>query len=112
MNSQPPIACDLSAINDNELKVHRADAQAIFKAIEEIRETPDGYEFKLPVETKLIQQAGAFIAREHLCCPFFEYTLTIQANCGPVWLKLGGREGVKSYIRETLLPQLDIIITN
>lgn len=107
MSSQPPIACDLSAIDDKELEPHRENGRAVFDAIREIRETTDGYSFKLPADTGIIQRTGAFIARERLCCPFFEFTLTIPSDHNTVWLKLSGREGVKPYIKDTLLPQLD-----
>ena len=112
MNSQPEIACDLSAIEENGRETHREKGQALFDAISLIRETPNGYSFRLPADTDCIEHAGAFIAKERLCCPFFEFTLTIPANRNPVWLKLGGREGVKSYIEETLLPRLDVPVVS
>lgn len=112
MSRQPSIACDLSAINDHELEQHSKNGQTIINAISEIRETPKGYSFKLPAGTDEIEKTGAFIARERLCCPFFEFTLTIQPEQKPVWLKLTGRNGVKPYIKETLLPKLDAPIVN
>lgn len=112
MSNQASIACDLSAINENELEDHRKNGQVVFEAIQEIREVENGYRFKLPADTDIIQKTGAFISRERLCCPFFEFTLNIQADYKPVWLKLEGREGVKSYIKESLLPQLDITVTH
>lgn len=112
MSQQPPIACDLSAINDHKLDQHRENGQMVFDAISEIWETPKGYSFKLPANTNDIEKAGAFIARERLCCPFFEFTLTIQPDQQPVWLKLTGRDGVKPYLKETLLPKLDAPIVN
>lgn len=112
MSTQPDISCNLSAISDSELENHRENGEAVFKAISEIRELKNGYSFKLPAKTKLIQQAGAFIARERLCCSFFEFSLNIHADHGPVWLSLTGRVGVKPYIKENLLPDLEAPITN
>lgn len=109
MSPQPPIACDLAAIPNNELGVHRENGEALFDAIEEIRELENGYTFKLGTESGVIQKAGAFVARERLCCPFFEFTLTIPPNHEPAWLKLTGNEGVKSYIKKSLLPKLDAL---
>lgn len=108
---QPIIACNLSAIDDENLEEHYNNGQAVFDAISEIREISDGYTFKLPAETELIRKTGAFMARERQCCPFFEFSLIIPADHKPVWLKLNGREGVKPYIKETLLPKLDAPIT-
>lgn len=112
MSNQPPLACDLSSIDDNHLDQHRQNGEAVFEAISEIHEVKNGFEFKLPAETELIQKAGSFIARERLCCPFFDFNLSIPSNHQPVWLQLSGREGVKAYIKETLLPKLDAPITN
>lgn len=107
MSSQTPIACDLSAIDEDQLEEHRENGEAVFDAISEIRETPRGYRFRLPAKTDIIRRAGAFVARERLCCPFFEFTLTVPPERKAIRLDLAGREGVKPYIEETLLPQLD-----
>lgn len=107
MSDKPPLACDLSSIDDNRLDQHRRNGEAVFEAISEIREVENGFKFKLPAETELIQKVGSFIARERLCCPFFDFALSIPSNHQPVWLQLSGREGVKPYIKETLLPKLD-----
>ncbi len=112
MSSRPPIACDLSAIDDSELQDHRENGQAVFKAISEIKELDNGYALRLSANTDLISRACAFIARERMYCPFFEFTLTIPPDHDPVWLKLTGREGVKPYIKEALLPKLDAPVTN
>ncbi|MDZ7689635.1 MAG: hypothetical protein U5K69_00450 [Balneolaceae bacterium] len=112
MSNKPPIACDLSSIKDNQRDQHRQNAEAVFEAISEIREIEDGFAFKLPAETELIQTVSSFVARERLCCPFFDFTLTIPSNHQPVWLALTGREGVKPYLKETLVPKLDAPIEN
>ena len=101
------LACDLSAIDDDELDIHRENGSTVFEAIDKIHETQDGYAFRLPAESGLIELTAAFIARERLCCPFFELNLKIPANHRPGWLTLGGRDGVKDYIRKTVLPQLE-----
>lgn len=111
MSTNSPIACNLSAIDKEQLDQHHRNGEAVFGTIREIREDKNGYAFKLPAETGLIQRLGSFIARERLCCPFFEFSLNIGAGQGPVWLKLSGREGVKAYIKETLLPRLEAPIT-
>lgn len=112
MSNEVPIACDLSAISDDELESHRENGEAVLASIQEVREVADGYALRLPPDTTIIQQTGAFIARERLCCPFFEFNLTIQAVHDPVWLTLTGAEGVKQYIETALLPQLKVGVTN
>jgi len=80
--------------------------------IQEVREVPEGYTLRLPPDTTTIQQTGAFIARERPCCPFFELNLTIQSTHDPAWLTLTRREGVKQYIETTLLPQLEVGVSD
>lgn len=104
MSDRPPIACDLTALEDDERKHHRQTSETVFSAVGELRELPDGYAFRLPADTEVISQAGAFVSRERLCCPFFHFGLEVPPDHGPVWLKMTGRDGVKQYIEETVLP--------
>lgn len=108
MSDQPPIACDLTAIEDEDLEPHRETAEVVFEAIDGLRELPDGYAFRLPAETQLISQVGTFVSRERLCCPFFNFTLEVTPDRGPVWLKLTGRDGVKEFVEEAVLPHWEI----
>lgn len=57
MNSRTSIACDLSAIDEDKLEEHRENGEVVFDAIIEIRETPQGYRFRLPAETDIIRKA-------------------------------------------------------
>lgn len=98
MSGEVPIACDLSAINDDELDLHRQNGETLLESIQKVCEVADGYMLRLPPDTKTIQQIDTFVARERLCCPFFGFNLTIQAAHKPVWLTLIGRKGAKQYI--------------
>lgn len=101
------IACDFTAIPEDERERHAENAEAVFEAIETHKELAEGYAFKLPTETDIIGKTGSFIARERLCCPFFTFELTVEANEGPVWLKLTGDQEVKQYIEDTVLEEWD-----
>lgn len=108
MSSDAPIACDLTAIDEDEHEQHQQTAEAVFGAIDGLRELPDGYAFRLPPDTRLITQAGAFLSRERLCCPFFHFSLEVTPDHGPVWLKLTGRDGVKEFVEEAVLPSWEL----
>lgn len=101
------IACDFTAIPENERDDHAETAEAVFESIERYRELPDGYAFELPPETDVISKTGSFIARERLCCPFFTFDLVVEADEGSVWLKLTGDPAVKQYIQDTVLEEWD-----
>ncbi|MDR8394349.1 hypothetical protein NC796_24585 [Aliifodinibius sp. S!AR15-10] len=107
MSDNRPLACDLSAIDDEERAFHKENGEQLFGSIEEIKELPDGYAFGLPAETATIERAGAFIARERLCCPFFHFTVEVTPDHGPVWLHLTGDEEVKQYIANNVVSQME-----
>jgi hypothetical protein len=103
MNRDTPqetlFACNMNAIPPEERGTHVAAIQAVFRAVEEVRELPDGYAFRLANETAVLFEVADFLAKERLCCPFFGFSLEIEPEGGPVWLSLTGREGVKPFIQ-------------
>lgn len=92
-------ACDMSAIPPEERGQHIAAIEAVFGAVEEVRELADGYSFRLANETALLLRIADFLARERLCCPFFGFDLRIEPEGGAVWLSLTGRDGIKPFIQ-------------
>jgi len=97
---QSPLACDMSAIPHPERQTHLQTSRDLFSHIQQIQELPDGYQFRLDVDANVLVQAAQFISLEKLCCPFLAFGLEVDAEGGPVWLSLTGREGVKAFIRE------------
>lgn len=106
MSSQPPIACNLSALDSDARAEHRQISKAVLGSVTGIREQPGGYAFRLPTETDMIRKAATFIARERQCCPFFDFALEVERDGGPVWLGVSGREGVKQYVEDSVLPTI------
>ena len=107
MSSSTPLACDLSALNEEARAEHQRISEDVLGSVSEIRERPDGYAFRLPTETETIRKAATFIARERLCCPFFDFTLEVERDHGPVWLSISGREGVGQYIEDNVVPTIE-----
>ena len=107
MSERLPLACKMTNMSDRERKQHHRAAKDVFSAVQELREHANGYAFRLPTKAPLIRQAGAFISRERLCCPFFDFTLGVTADHGPVWLSISGKGDVKQFLKENLLDRLD-----
>jgi len=42
--------------------------------------------------------------QERRCCPFFDLSLRLDREGGPMWLELTGREGVKEFIKAEFVP--------
>ena len=108
--SQSPLACDMTAIPLTERETHLKTSRTLFSDIKEIRELPDGYEFRLEDNASVLLKAAEFISLEKLCCPFLAFTLDVDAEAGPVKLRLTGREGVKAFIREEVEGLLGVVV--
>ena len=95
---ESPFACDMTAIAAEQRSAHLSKINKLFRAVEGLRELPNGYVFRLPNESEVLLTAAEFIALERLCCPFFGFGLEIEREGGAVWLTITGREGVKPFI--------------
>lgn len=100
------IACDLGAIAPGEREDHLTNAEAVLSGVEEIRETGDGYAFRLPAEPDVLARVVRFIAYERRCCPFFRFSLTVEPTQADAWLELSGGSGVRAYLRTDLVSRL------
>ncbi|MEO5950863.1 MAG: hypothetical protein ABIQ44_00165 [Chloroflexia bacterium] len=103
-NRQPelPIACDLTQIPAAQLSEHEKRAQYLFgPGMQESRELTNGYAMRFsPNDYPTLCD---FIAHERLCCPFFQFTLELQPNSGPIWLQITGQPGAKELLSSALL---------
>lgn len=95
------IACKLSeaeqAFREEEL------ASDLFSNCQEVAELADGYAFRFPGEAEWAAKLIEFIAFERKCCPFFTFELAFEPQEGPMWLRLKGPEGVKSFIEQNFV---------
>jgi hypothetical protein len=94
-----PIACDLSAMDASQRQRHQAAIATWRQQIQEIVELTDGYAFRFPPDESLCLALAEFMALERRCCPFLGFTLALDPEGGPLWLRLTGREGTKPFLR-------------
>ena len=92
----------MAAIPAEQRPVHLAKSRELFLQIQETRELSNGYEFRFADESDLLRRLAEFVSLEKLCCPFLRFDIEVEAERGPVWLRLTGREGVKEFIREEI----------
>ena len=93
------LACDLTAIPADERGRHGEVARQLFAAVQAARDEPGGLAFRLPPEPATLLLAAEFVARESRCCPFFGFAIELEADGGPLWLRLTGRLEVKEFAR-------------
>lgn len=98
---QSPIACDMTVLSGAQREGHLALSRELFSNRKEIRELSNGYEIRLDGPNAILK-AAEFVALEKLCCPFLNFSIEVEVENGPVWLRLTGREGVKEFIREEI----------
>jgi hypothetical protein len=70
------------------------------------QETENGIAFQWLGDGDLPALVGEFVSLESRCCPFIHFTMHVEAEGGPVSLRLGGGEGVKEFLRATFLKEL------
>jgi hypothetical protein len=96
-----PVACGLG---EAELAARSEELRRdLFAAAEETRELPDGYAFRFPVAAEWVAKLLAFVEAERRCCSFFRIELVFEPNLGPIWLRLTGPEGTKTFIGQAFV---------
>ena len=100
ITQDPPIACDASALTSDEREHWVQDiAPKLYQQVQEIRELPNGWAWRLPSTPEALFLLAEELNVERLCCPFVTYTLEIEPNQGPFWLRMTGGEGVRTFLQ-------------
>jgi hypothetical protein len=100
----------MSVLSPAQRETHLATSRELFSKVQAIEETADGYEFRFGAEPEEILKVAEFVALEKLCCPFLNFAIEVEAEGGPVTLRLTGREGVKAFVREEISGLLGKVI--
>ena len=91
-------ACNMNALSASEREEHGKNSGELFAAVKEIQERANGYAFRLSEEAISLAKVADFIRYERLCCPFFSFSMEVDAQNKALWLSLSGAEGVKPFI--------------
>jgi hypothetical protein len=101
-SDQTALACDLTALNPGQRERYQYVREQLRESQQEIREVPNGYAFRYPVDASIFSLLVEFMDLEGRCCPFLNFALDVKTERGPVWLTLTGPEGVKEFLRAEL----------
>lgn len=99
IQSEVIIACNPNAIPAEKRERWLHVATQMYGAVQEVQELPDGYAFRLPSDSDMLLIVAEDLNYDRLCCPFVRYTLDIEPNEDPFWLRFTGEEGVKEFLR-------------
>lgn len=95
-----PLACVPNALTHNQQEYWVTEiVPKLYKEVQEIQELPNGWVWRLPSTPQVLMLVAEDLNMERLCCPFVNYTLEIEPNHGPFWLRMTGGEGVKEFLR-------------
>lgn len=98
-----PIACNLSPEHAEEWG---REMTGLVTELEAVRELEDGYALGYAGDgawEDRLRLLAEFIRGERKCCPFLRFELILEAEAGPMWLRLRGRPGVKEYLARELV---------
>jgi len=97
---QSPFACDRLALDPAARARHFDELGPALRTLKTgVKELPNGYAFRFPTDMKTVQLVAEWAAGERLCCPFFDIQIHLEAEGGPLWLTISGREGTKQFIQ-------------
>jgi hypothetical protein len=93
-----PIACNWAALTAEQRERQRALIGQLKADVKEVREIEGGYAFVHSPERAMLLAIAEFVANERLCCPFFEFGLTVERDGGPIWLRITGEGKAKRVL--------------
>jgi hypothetical protein len=102
MTKESPFACNVAPFTPDQRARWQELGAEWRKQVSDIRELPDGFALRLPSAAEAILKAAEWMTLDRLCCPFMSFVLEIEAEGGPVWLRLTGREGTKEFMRAAM----------
>jgi hypothetical protein len=93
-----PVACNWAALTAEQQERQRVLLGQLRADVEEVRELADGYAFRHSPDRAVLMAIAEVVANERLCCPFFEFGLTVERDGGPVWLRITGEGEAKRVL--------------
>ena len=99
---ETPIACRMDALTKEE-RDRRAELFArLSAAVHQIQELTNGFSLTVSPVPNIWMTAAEFISLESRCCPFLSFSLEVEAEDGPVSMRITGRAGVKQFLATEL----------
>jgi len=98
-SGETPFFCNLKALNGAERSEHLKLTVRLGEAVLKMVEVTDGYVFEIDDSRLSFKDLATWTAFERRCCPFFDFSLALGRENGPMTLRLTGRDGVKDFIR-------------
>lgn len=99
-----PIACDPSALSNEEREWLMSGFMILFSHTAEVKALPEGFGFRFPsADLDQFVHIAKLVALNRLCCPFVEHAIVQQAGNLDVWLYMSGRAGTKAALKSDII---------
>ena len=99
VDSETSFYCNTKSLSVLEWAHKGQISQKMKIARAERKELTNGYAFRFRPEAVSLVELADWVSSEGRCCPFFDMSIEVEPNGGPLWLRLTGKEGVKQFIR-------------
>lgn len=98
-----PIACQMDALSA-EQRNRRAELVSMLQAwVLGRSETEEGIAFRWLGDRSILPLLAEFVCLESRCCAFIRFTIEVEAEGGPIELRLSGRDGVRDFLVATFM---------
>jgi hypothetical protein len=103
MSSDPPIACQLKALDARERARQKELLEIVRGKIRRVVELEDGFEIELPADPASFMEVAEWVNLERRCCAFAKFAI-ISMEEDDLRVRLSGGPGA----REVLLAEMGI----
>ncbi len=93
-----PIACELTPA---ELAARREGFPSLLAMAQETVTISNGRRWRFAPSAEFLTAATKMIDAERQCCRFLKFVLTVEPDCGDMWLEVTGPAGTAEFL-ETL----------
>jgi len=99
-DSLPVLACELSALTEEQRGRREALAHRLKGQIVDVEELPTGYAVYVPSNDDSGQLIEELVALERKCCAFLTFDSRIDPENDALVLSITGGPGVKAFVAE------------
>jgi hypothetical protein len=93
------IACDMTALDKDQLKRLAAEVEGVYRRTTELRVLADGFAIGVAdADADTFRSMAEVVAHDRLCCHFIHHAIVAEPESKTAWLYLSGGPGVKEYI--------------
>ena len=96
-STDPPIACQLKALDSRQRQRQKELLGAVRAKIQKTVELPDGFALQMPNDQATFLEVAEWVSLERRCCAFAGFRLELRLD-DTVWVTMTGSPGTKEVL--------------